>query len=107
MEKEADALLGRVAGLLTRIKEVADCPGCVDRVLYLQHLGVSPAFQCFYCLSLLAFATSLEAFPICLRLRYCDAELRVITPWSDEELAELADFRDVSDKEVEELVFGD
>ena len=31
----------------------------------------------------------------------------MISPWSDEELAELANFRDVSDKEVEELVFGD
>eukprot|EP00913_Durusdinium_trenchii_P001099 g1007.t1 len=56
-----------------RIKEVADCPGCVGRVLYLQ---------------------------------YCDAEIRVISPWTDEELKELETFRDVTDKEVEELVFG-
>jgi len=73
LEEEAEVLTGRVAGLLKRIKDVAGCPGCVDRVLYLQ---------------------------------YCDGELRVILPWSDEELAELENFRDVTDKEVEELVFG-
>lgn len=73
LEEEAEALTGRLAGLLQRIKDVADCPGCVGRVLYLQ---------------------------------YCDGEIRVISPWTDEELAELEDFRDVTDKEVEELVFG-
>lgn len=73
LEEEAEVLTGRVAGLLKRIKDVAGCPGCADRVLYLQ---------------------------------YCDGELRVISPWSDEELAELENFRDVTDKEVEELVFG-
>mmetsp|Transcript_58149 Transcript_58149/g.71082 ORF Transcript_58149/g.71082 Transcript_58149/m.71082 type:complete len:417 (+) Transcript_58149:1-1251(+) len=73
LEKEAEALLGRVAGLLKRIKDVAECPGCVDRVLYLQ---------------------------------YCDGELRIISPWSDEELAELENFRDVTNEEVQELVFG-
>lgn len=73
VEEEADSLTGRVAGLLKRVKDVAECPGCVDRILYLQ---------------------------------YCDGEMRVISPWSDEELAELENFRDVTDKEVEELVFG-
>lgn len=73
LEEDAQILMGRLAGLLQRIKEVADCPGCVGRVLYLQ---------------------------------YCDAEIRVISPWTDEELKELETFRDVTDKEVEELVFG-
>ena len=30
--------------------------------------------------------------------RYCDAEIRVISPWTDEELKELETFRDVTDK---------
>eukprot|EP00930_Biecheleria_cincta_P050482 TRINITY_DN35655_c0_g1_i1.p1 TRINITY_DN35655_c0_g1~~TRINITY_DN35655_c0_g1_i1.p1 ORF type:complete len:506 (+),score=83.63 TRINITY_DN35655_c0_g1_i1:30-1520(+) len=31
LEEEAQSLLGKLAGLLRRVKEVADCPGCQDR----------------------------------------------------------------------------
>ncbi|CAJ1391866.1 unnamed protein product [Effrenium voratum] len=74
LEAESDALIGKLVGLLKRIKEVSECPGCINRVLYLQ---------------------------------YCDGELRVISPWTEDELAELASFRQVSNKEVEELLYGD
>mmetsp|Transcript_8208 Transcript_8208/g.19248 ORF Transcript_8208/g.19248 Transcript_8208/m.19248 type:complete len:342 (+) Transcript_8208:2-1027(+) len=74
LSEETAALMGRLVGLLKRIKDVAECPGCSDRVLYLQ---------------------------------YCDAELRLISPWSDEDLELLDDFPDVTDAEVEQLVFGE
>ena len=73
LAEETESLMGRLAGLLGRIKEVADCPGCCDRVLYLQ---------------------------------YCDAELRLISPWSDEDLEMLESFPDISNQEMEQLLFG-
>ncbi|CAE8712206.1 unnamed protein product, partial [Polarella glacialis] len=36
LDAEAKVLLGRLAGLLRRVKEVSDCPGCDGRPLYLQ-----------------------------------------------------------------------
>ena len=74
LAEETEALMGRLVGLLKRVKEVADCPGCCGRVLYLQ---------------------------------YCDAELRLISPWSDEDLEMLESFPDVSDREVEQMLFGE
>mmetsp|Transcript_13817 Transcript_13817/g.48799 ORF Transcript_13817/g.48799 Transcript_13817/m.48799 type:complete len:501 (+) Transcript_13817:67-1569(+) len=35
--KEADQLVGRIAGLLVRIRDVADCPGCIDKPLWVQY----------------------------------------------------------------------
>lgn len=34
---EAERLLGRLVGLINRVREVADCPGCQGRRLYLQY----------------------------------------------------------------------
>ena len=71
--QETEALMGRLIGLLKRVKQVADYPGCCDRVLYLQ---------------------------------YCDAELRLIAPWSDEDLEMMSSLPDLSNQEVESLLFG-
>lgn len=34
--EDAERLFGRLAGLLRRVRAIADCPGCEDRPLYLQ-----------------------------------------------------------------------
>ena len=73
LAEETEALVGRLVGLLRRVKEVSNYPGCSDRVLYLQ---------------------------------YCDAELRLISPWSDEDLEMLQNHPDISDQEVEQMLFG-
>eukprot|EP00418_Pyrodinium_bahamense_P075555 CAMPEP_0179051126 /NCGR_PEP_ID=MMETSP0796-20121207/21086_1 /TAXON_ID=73915 /ORGANISM="Pyrodinium bahamense, Strain pbaha01" /LENGTH=555 /DNA_ID=CAMNT_0020747661 /DNA_START=39 /DNA_END=1706 /DNA_ORIENTATION=- len=47
---EADRLLGKLTGLLRRVRAVAECPGCKDRPLYLQYSDaelrvISPIFE--------------------------------------------------------------